>query len=279
MERRQFCRTVIAALGMTTITPAWAAAKQQATPPDPSLDSELARRMQEKIENYDQNFADDIILGDSEFRLMRRVLTKLSKTQSQVGFGHFNLMSFDELLLKAAATESIGALTPEELAFIEKVFFTDARTYGFYGEKITPSLTATIDDREVIKIPGSGHYLFRGKPEEFYKVIVREVGSNLVLTSGIRSVVKQLHLFFAKALACQGNLSKASRSLAPPGHSYHGISDFDVGKHGWGHRNFSDQFAETDIFKRLTDLGYVDIRYHRTNPFGVRFEPWHIKVG
>jgi LAS superfamily LD-carboxypeptidase LdcB len=26
------------------------------------------------------------------------------------------------------------------------------------------------------------------------------------------------------------------------------------------------------------DLGYIKIRYPKGNPFGVRFEPWHIKV-
>ena len=73
-------------------------------------------------------------------------------------------------------------------------------------------------------------------------------------------------------------LSMASRSLAPPGHSFHGIGDFDVGKKGYGHRNFTADFAETDEFKRLKQLGFVKIRYHETNPFGVRYEPWHVKV-
>jgi len=76
----------------------------------------------------------------------------------------------------------------------------------------------------------------------------------------------------------KGNLSKASRSLAPPGHSYHGIGDFDVGKVGFGRKNFSEEFARTDEFHRLVELGYVDIRYPRDNLFGVRYEPWHIKV-
>ena len=30
--------------------------------------------------------------------------------------------------------------------------------------------------------------------------------------------------------------------------------------------------------RRLTDLGYIDIRYPPDNDQGVRFEPWHIKA-
>ena len=45
-----------------------------------------------------------------------------------------------------------------------------------------------------------------------------------------------------------------------------------------GYRNFSDDFAETDVYKRLQDLGFVEIRYTTDNNFGVRYEPWHIQV-
>ncbi|MDQ3231899.1 MAG: M15 family metallopeptidase, partial [Pseudobdellovibrionaceae bacterium] len=146
-------------------------------------------------------------------------------------------------------------------------------------DKVTDKLTARFEEKDTLKIAGSGHYIFKGRPQALYQEIVRDVGSDIVLTSGIRSVVKQLHLFLTKAINCEGNLSRASRSLAPPGHSYHGISDFDVGKLGWGYRNFTDHFAKSDVFKRLIDLGYVDIRYTPNNSYGVRFEPWHIKVG
>jgi LAS superfamily LD-carboxypeptidase LdcB len=91
-------------------------------------------------------------------------------------------------------------------------------------------------------------------------------------------VVKQIYLFLNKADKVDGNLSLASYSLAPPGHSYHAIGDFDVGKNGLGRKNFSEEFASTDEFKRLIDLGYLGIRYPEDNSFGVRHEPWHIKI-
>ena len=59
---------------------------------------------------------------------------------------------------------------------------------------------------------------------------------------------------------------------------FHGIGDFDVGRIGWGAKNFTDQFAQTREFKTMEDLGYVQIRYTTDNRLGVRYEPWHIKV-
>ena len=98
------------------------------------------------------------------------------------------------------------------------------------------------------------------------------------MTSGVRGMMKQFLLFLNKAYANNGNLSLASRSLAPPGYSFHGNGDFDVGQSGFGSLNFTAQFTETAVFKRLADLGYLKLRYPKDNLLGVRYEPWHIKV-
>ena len=90
--------------------------------------------------------------------------------------------------------------------------------------------------------------------------------------------MKQFLLFFNKAYKNNGNLSLASRSLAPPGYSFHGIGDFDVGQVGLGAANFNKIFTNTEVFKRLNALGYIKFRYPDKNLLGVRFEPWHIKV-
>ena len=79
-----------------------------------------------------------------------------------------------------------------------------------------------------------------------------------------------MHLFLRKASKYQGNLSLASRSLAPPGYSFHGIGDFDVGNIHLGVKNFTNAFAKTDEYKKLIDLGYIDIRYPMDNELGVR---------
>jgi LAS superfamily LD-carboxypeptidase LdcB len=90
--------------------------------------------------------------------------------------------------------------------------------------------------------------------------------------------MKQFVLFLDKACRNEGNLSLASRSLAPPGYSYHCVGDFDVGQVGLGAMNFTARFAFTEVFRQLQDLGYVRLRYGRDNMLGVRYEPWHVKV-
>jgi len=101
----------------------------------------------------------------------------------------------------------------------------------------------------------------------------------VILRSGVRSIVKQIHLFLAKTIKAIGNLSRASRSLVPPGHSFHGVGDFDTGKIGIGERNFTADFSSTEEYKKIAGFGYVDIRYPTDNLFGVRFEPWQINIG
>jgi hypothetical protein len=220
----------------------------------------------------------EIIASAAQRRSIESVLARLRRVQNYVGHGNFNLIGWDQTLKIAREREKIGAFTRAELDLIEEIFSTRAQTLGFYGEKVVTRLSATIPQKDVIKVPGTGHFLFKGTATGTYDRIRRDLGDSVLLTSGIRSVVKQLYLFLNKVEEVDGNMSLASYSLAPPGHSYHAVGDFDVGKKGFGLKNFSAEFAETDEFKRLIDLGYLDIRYTKKNPFGVRYEPWHIKI-
>lgn len=220
----------------------------------------------------------DIIASAAQKSTIGSVLARLRRLQGYVGHGNFNLIGWDQSLKIARNHEQVGAFTVAELDLIEEIFSTNAQELGFYGEKVVTKLSATIPQKHVVKIPGTGHFLFKGPATDTYLKIQRDLGDSVLLTSGIRSVVKQVYLFLAKVESVDGNLSLASYSLAPPGHSYHAIGDFDVGKKGFGLKNFSAEFAETDEFKRLIDLGYLDIRYTHKNPFGVRYEPWHIKI-
>ena len=220
----------------------------------------------------------DVLLSPAQRIAFDSALARLRRLQNYVGHGNFNIIGWDQSLKYARTRDSIGAFGHKELELIEELFFTNAETLGFYGDKVVTNLSATIPKRDIDKIPWSGHFLFKGASTDTYNRIRRDLGGSVVLTSGIRSVVKQLYLFLNKADQVDGNLSLASYSLAPPGHSYHAVGDFDVGKKGFGSKNFSEAFAQTDEFKRLIDLGYLDIRYPQQNPFGVRYEPWHIKV-
>lgn len=232
----------------------------------------------QKVKNFNQTFSEDIFLTARKRIVFKSILKKITNVKKVIGFANFNLISFDEMLRYARRYPQIGQFTKTELALIDEIFFYDANKYGFHGNKVITNLTATINKKETIKIAGSGHYLFQGQALTKFKQLQQDVGPELVLTSGVRSVVKQLQLFLAKLNSSNGNLSLASRSLAPPGHSYHGIGDFDVGKKGYGRLNFTSQFANTEEYKKLIELKYIDIRYTKNNDIGVRYEPWHIKV-
>lgn len=241
-------------------------------------DEEIAGYLR-KIRNFDAVFASDIYLDARYEATLLKTTQHLARVEAYMGHGNFNLMSFDEMLRSGRNFPAIGAFTPEELNFLEEVFFANPGRYGFFGKKISPQITDAIAKRDVAKIANSGHFLLKGESLNLYQQIKRDVGDEIVLTSGVRSIVKQMHLFLAKSVESNGNLSRASRSLAPPGHSYHGVGDFDIGKIGLGARNFTAEFSMTDEYRKIAGLGYVDIRYPTDNLFGVRFEPWHIKLG
>ena len=232
----------------------------------------------QKVKNFNQSFSKDVFLGRNKYVIFHSTLNKISKVKKVIGFANFNLISFDDMLNYARRYPIIGAFTKSELALIEEMFFYDANKYGFHGDKVIKDLTSKINKKETVKIAGSGHYLFQGEALTKFNKLEKDVGPNLVLTSGVRSVVKQLQLFLVKLESSKGNLSLTSRSLAPPGHSYHGIGDFDVGKKGYGKLNFTSEFSNTTEYKKLIELKYVDIRYTKGNNIGVRYEPWHIKV-
>jgi len=196
----------------------------------------------------------DIVITEDEIKIFEKTLARFSRLQKYIGYGNFNVIGWDQSLRIARNYQQIGKFSRAELEFIEKLFAIDVNSLGFYGDKVVSDAFDT------------------------YLRIRKDIGDSVVLTSGIRSVVKQIYLFLNKAAEVDGNLSLASYSLAPPGHSYHAVGDFDVGKRKFGAKNFTEEFAQTDEFKRLSDLGYLDIRYPQNNSFGVRYEPWHIKV-
>lgn len=231
-----------------------------------------------KVVNFDQDFADDIFCTPSQLQMVQRLVKKFRATQRYVGHGNFNLLGMDEFFFHARNVPSIGEVTDQEKLYLEELFYFEAKSYGFYGEKSFNQFTETIDRRSVEKVPYSGHFLRKGKSLQTYEQIKKDIGETIILTSGVRSLAKQFHLFLEKTLASNGNLSRASRSLAPPGYSFHGKGDFDLGRIDFGMKNFTDDFAHTDEFKNLQRLGYVEIRYTELNQLGVRFEPWHIKI-
>ncbi len=220
----------------------------------------------------------DVYLSRDEFRALTLLNNRLKRLKRFVGFANFNLISFERSLLYGRNYSAIGEFTHDELVMIDRLFHESPGSYGFYGTKTCSNLNNIIAKKDVKKIPYTGHYLFRGKSQEDYENIITDIGDTLILTSGVRNVIKQLSLYTNKIYNCGGNMTKATISIAPPAYSYHVISDFDVGVMGWGYKNFTSAFAATDEFTRMTKLDYIGMRYTRDNNDGVRFEPWHVEV-
>ncbi|MEA3384615.1 MAG: M15 family metallopeptidase [Campylobacterota bacterium] len=220
----------------------------------------------------------DIYLNNKDMKTLISLNSRLKKLKRFVGFGNFNTISLDSAFYYARNYSAIGVFTKSEKYLIEKLFYSNPKEFGFYGNKTVEKLTKKISSKDISKIPYSGHYIFKGKALNDYKRILKDVSDGLILTSGVRNVVKQLSLYVNKLVYLNGNISFTSSIIAPPAYTYHAVSDFDIGKKGWGRNNFTSHFARTDEFKKIRKLDYVGIRYTLNNRDGVRFEPWHVKV-
>ncbi|MBD3671855.1 MAG: D-alanyl-D-alanine carboxypeptidase family protein [Gammaproteobacteria bacterium] len=246
------------------------------TTPDVGTESENLQL--QKVTHFDDDFGDDVILPVEKFDVLISLRDKLNYIQSYVGYANYSVLNFNELMKYARYNGQIGEFNSAQLALIDELFNENAQVYGFYGERINDHIDDRVDRNNMVKVAGTGQFMFKGQPLQTLKNLERDVGRQMILTSGVRSVVKQLLLFTNKAVSVNGNLSRASRSLAPPGHSFHAIGDFDVGMKGLGKRNFTAEFSNTPVYQQIRELDYIKIRYHETNRFGVRYEPWHIKV-
>jgi D-alanyl-D-alanine carboxypeptidase len=280
MKRRDFIRiTTAAALGCGLNAP-------QALAQLAHLTSDFAgfgydANMQDyllKMRNFDKPHSGDIFVEAGEVALLQSCAERLGRLELVVGYGFFHLLSFDDALRYSRNYSRIGAFTDPEINFMEKVFYRNAQRYGFLDDKPLKNLTHVIPRNEVVRIARTGNFLHRGDSLKAYQKIKKPIGNRLVLTSGVRGIMKQYRLFLNKAYQCGGNLSLASRQVAPPGYSFHGFNDFDVGQAGFGEFNFTERFTGTEACRRLADLGLLNLRYPRDNLLGVRYEPWHIMV-
>ena len=280
MKRRDFLKTVAAGFIAGGLTPAGALAEisKMYSPAFPENCDYYVRDYLQKIQYFDKPHKGDVYLDHKRYALLGSSVKRFKRLQKTVGHANFHLLNFDNAIRFGRDYSRVGPFTKAELYFLEMIFYDDPALYGFFGEKPVKNLTSRIQRRDVVKVRHTGNYLYKGLPLDTYKKIKRDVGDQVILTSGVRSVIKQLLLFLNKAYNNKGNLSLASRSLAPPGYSFHGVSDFDVGQAGFGVANFTERFVSTPVYRKLRDSGYLKLRYPKKNMLGVRFEPWHIKV-
>ncbi len=241
------------------------------------IDSHIKDQLPAK-RHFNKNYNKDIFIGKKLLPVLEISVNRLKSIQRIVGYGNFNLLNFDDAIKIGKSYLKAGRFTKAELDFFEMIFYSKGQDYGFMGKKPIQDITDKVIKKDIEKIPYTGNYLYRGKPAAMYADIKNRLGKDVILTSGVRSVMKQFLLFLNKTRQSQGNLSMASRSLAPPGYSFHGVGDFDVGKKGYGIHNFTKRFTETKIYEKLNDLGFIKFRYEQNNTLGVRFEPWHIEV-
>ena len=220
----------------------------------------------------------DLYLTYQEYATLKTLNTRLKRLRRYIGFANFNIVSFNEALYYARNYSKIGKFSKDELTLVDKLFSENPGQYGFYGAKTCSDMNNKVSTKDIVKISYTGHFLFKGKALDDYTQLEKDIGNTLVLTSGVRNVVKQLSLYCNKLYGNGGNVTQASIHIAPPAYSYHTISDFDVGRKGWGYKNFTDAFASTKEFKEMKKLDYISMRYNKNNSDGVRFEPWHVEV-
>lgn len=231
-----------------------------------------------KMEHFDSSFADDYILPASSIPIFLSLTRRLTRFEQTIGHANFMIIHYNSAIAMAKKYPYIGAFTSQEESLMHSLFEDNPAQYGFMGERTVNNITYIINNKDVLKIPHTGNYLFRDVALSKWKTIQKILNNQVILTSGVRNVIKQMHLFCKKTVANNYNISLASRSLAPAGYSFHSIGDFDVGKPGFGLRNFTKDFLYTQTYARLVEAGVLDLRYYDKNSFGVRFEPWHVKV-
>jgi len=279
MKRRDFLKILAMGVIGWGITPEAVARNMEILPKPPSdnLDDHI-RDYLNKMRHFNKPHDDDVQINSALYKIFESTVMRFRRLQQLVGHGNFHILSFDDGLKIARNYSQVGEFSKSEIRFMEMIFYAEAQRYGFLGHKPMNNLTDMIKIKKVIKVPHTGNYLYKGLPVATFKKIKNQLGDQVILTSGLRGIMKQFLLFLNTAYKNNGNLSLASRSLAPPGYSFHGNGDFDVGQVGFGAANFTERFANTDVFKKLSELGYLKLRYPQNNLIGVRFEPWHVKV-
>ncbi len=231
-----------------------------------------------KMQLPDRVARDDVFLSTEHQRALSSTFERLTRIQGHFGHGFFNILGFEQLLKVALRTPSIGRFNLPEMNLLQWIFYEDPEHYGFRGEQLARDFLDNLRPSALFFDVRFGQYLFQRRAKPLFDRLRADIGSDLILTSGVRGLPKQSYLFLAKLIECQGNVSMASRSLAPPGYSYHWSGDFDVGSRLLGSENFSIAFARSAVYQKMRRLNYVKLRYPDQNRSGVRFEPWHVKV-
>ena len=165
-----------------------------------------------KLKNFNKPHKDDIIISGADYGILRSTVKRLFRLQSYMGHGYFYTLSFTGGIYMSGKDPAVGKFPASEIEFLEKIFYADAANYGFLGHKPIQNINLRINRKEIVRDSLTGSYLYKGAPVETFKKIKRILGDNVILTSGVRGLMKQFLLFLNKVYRNNGNVSLASRS-------------------------------------------------------------------
>lgn len=219
----------------------------------------------------------DYILTKPELISLKSLDKKIGVVFRHIGYKKSNIINYYDFIKELNASKGLTPLTKNEKEIFDKIYYMDAKEFGFKGARVSSSYKKFIKKEDLIDV-GSGHYLYRGKSYRLYEQISRDTNDTIMITSGFRNVLKQFYIFTMRVIKLKGDMTKAKDLIAPPAYSYHYHGDFDIGVVGMGIDNFTSKIIEYKEYQKLIDLGTISIRYTKYNKIGVKYEPWHIKI-
>ena len=132
MDRRNFLKNGCSALGLLSLSKE-AFAGDESTREDHTKDS-LSHI--EKIKRFDEDLEGDVWVELEDVKTFYSLAKKLNRLRSFVGYGNFNLISFDEFLKLSAKSSRLKPVTAKELELFEKLFFANAKNTAFTVKRL-----------------------------------------------------------------------------------------------------------------------------------------------
>ena len=92
----------------------------------------------QKMQNFENSHYEDVFLDADSYKTLVSSFKRLGRVQNLVWHGNFNVLGFDEMLHYSKRYSSVGAFPKSESDFLELMFSSNAKEYGFLA--IRPSV-------------------------------------------------------------------------------------------------------------------------------------------
>ena len=93
----------------------------------------------------------NIFIPQDKWQIFVDARNRLRRVKRHVGYGNFNILSFDHALHYARNYSSIGAFSKDELALMDELFYEDPTKYGFYGKQTCFNITNKVSKKDAKK--------------------------------------------------------------------------------------------------------------------------------